>query len=471
MARQRRFIFDNDNDLPEMPATQPPETVAQLTSRLKNCIENNFTSVYVIGEVSGWRGAASSGHYYFELKGEKALISCTIWSSKADSIDLGKVGNGTQIEVRGNINLYPPSGRYQIIIQSLEIAGAGLLWKKFEELKSKLQAEGLFDESRKRKIPAYPKKIGVVTSITGAAIHDIESTLKRRAPNIKIIIHDTRVQGPGAALEIAAAIDNMNLIKDLDLLIVGRGGGSMEDLWAFNEEVVARAIVRSAIPVISAVGHEVDFTIADFVADLRAATPTAAAELVSKSATETIRRLNDLDQRLNTAINGKLRILKSRKDMEARMAYVMTRQLAEKWSRLEGIVSRPCIREPMGNVERYRQQLDGIVDAFERWQEKISLRYRNRLHTIDAQLQSLNPLAVLNRGYSIVYHAHDEHIVTAAAQAPTGSRLKIRFAKGSVHAVVSGEAAPVERVAPKPVAVHRHRVKDTDNTDDLFGDL
>ncbi len=253
-------------------------SVSDITRQIKNSLELRFPRVWIQGEISNFK-RHTSGHLYFTLKDEGAQISATMWRSRAGTLLFGPE-DGMKVIARGGITVYPPRGSYQIDVDQLTPLGVGELQIAFERLKQKLVAEGLFDEGRKRPLPELPSRIGIITSETGAALHDIRTVLNRRFPAIEVLLIPVRVQGPGAAEEIASAVKDMNRYGKIDVMIVGRGGGSLEDLWAFNEEIVARAIYASEIPVVSAVGHEIDFTIADFVADLRAPTPSAAAEMV-----------------------------------------------------------------------------------------------------------------------------------------------------------------------------------------------
>jgi exodeoxyribonuclease VII large subunit len=269
-------------------------TVSELTRRITDLLETRFDQVTVQGEISGWNRAAS-GHTYFSLKDENALLSAVLWRSRTVGFP---IRDGMKVIASGRITVYGPRGQYQLDCQSLVPLGQGELQLAFEQLKARLHAEGLFDQERKKPLPLYPGRIGVVTSRTGAAIRDIVTTLRRRMPSVQVVLRPALVQGAGAAEDIALAIRQLNDLGDIDLLIVGRGGGSIEDLWAFNEEAVARAIHESRLPVISAVGHETDFTIADFVADVRAATPTAAAEIAVRNAEELIDMLRYTEQRM-----------------------------------------------------------------------------------------------------------------------------------------------------------------------------
>ncbi|MBX3716215.1 MAG: exodeoxyribonuclease VII large subunit, partial [Burkholderiales bacterium] len=263
-------------------ASQPPSaplTVTELNRRSRQVLENQFGLVWVTGEISR-ATLAASGHWYFSLKDEGAAVDCAMFKGRAQYLEF-RPENGLKVEVRARVTIYEPRGAYQLGVEQMRHAGLGALFEAFERLKARLGKEGLFDESRKRPLPTHPRAIGVVTSLAAAALRDILATLARRAPMVPVIVYPTLVQGEGAAAQVARAIATANARAECDVLLVARGGGSLEDLWAFNEEAVARAIAASAIPVVSGVGHETDFTIADFAADLRAATPTAAAVAAS----------------------------------------------------------------------------------------------------------------------------------------------------------------------------------------------
>src|SRR3954454_21804453 len=272
-------------------------TVGELTRQIRGALETRFGAVWVQGEVSNYR-PQPSGHRYFTLKDQRAAISCVIFRNTLPPT-APPIVDGAQVQVYGNVTVFEARGQYQLNVQILQTRGAGLLQAKFEALKRKLDAEGLFDSARKRALPKFPRRIGIVTSPSGAAIRDILNVLSRRAPNVHVLVNPVRVQGIGAAAEIAVAIKEFGRPNEswepLDLIVIARGGGSIEDLWEFNEEIVARAIFHSPIPIVSAVGHEIDFTIADFVADLRALTPSAAAELVVPDSAELSRRVNELE--------------------------------------------------------------------------------------------------------------------------------------------------------------------------------
>src|SRR3954470_6275112 len=271
-------------------------TVAELTRQIRGALETRFGAVWVQGEVSNFR-LQPSGHRYFTLKDQRAAISCVVFRNTLPPT-APPIADGAQVQVYGSVSVFEPRGQYQLNVQILQTRGAGLLQAKFEALKRKLEAEGLFDPARKRSLPKFPKRIGIITSVSGAAIRDMLNILRRRARGIEILINPVRVQGVGAAAEIASAINELSkpstIWPPIDLIVIARGGGSIEDLWEFNEEIVARAIAAALVPIVSAVGHEIDFTIADFIADLRAPTPSAAAELIVPAAIELERRVHEL---------------------------------------------------------------------------------------------------------------------------------------------------------------------------------
>jgi exodeoxyribonuclease VII large subunit len=311
----------------------PILTVTRLAALLKEVVEENFAQVLVEGEISNF-SVPASGHFYFSLKDESAQVRAVMFRSQARLLAF-RPENGMQVILSGRVSLYPQRGEVQLVAERLEPLGIGSLQVAFEQLKTRLAGEGLFAEARKRPLPTFPRTVGVVTSATGAAIHDIVNVLRRRGAGLRLLLAPVRVQGDGAAAEIAAAIADHNRLGVADVLIVGRGGGSLEDLWAFNEEVVARAIHASAIPVISAVGHEVDFTIADFVADLRAPTPSAAAELVARSRLELEGHLDHLAQRLAGQMQGRLELLNERVTGLSRRLRSPRQQL-QLWQKVHG---------------------------------------------------------------------------------------------------------------------------------------
>ncbi|MBI4745272.1 MAG: exodeoxyribonuclease VII large subunit [Deltaproteobacteria bacterium] len=390
---------------------KPVLTVSQLTSMVKGVLEENFALVWVEGEVSNLR-TPSSGHTYFTLKDEKSQIKVVMFRGRGSFLRF-RLEDGLHIILRGNITVYETRGEYQILADYIEPVGAGALQLAFEQLKERLAKEGLFDKVRKRPIPPVPKKVGIITSPTGAAIRDMLHIMDRRFANLHIMIYPVRVQGVEAPPEIIQAIREMNGIPDLDVIIVGRGGGSIEDLWAFNDEGVARAIYNSMVPVISAVGHETDFTIADFVADLRAPTPSAAAELVVQNKVEIEERLKTLYKRLCHISKGRLILLNSHlRNMEGRL------------------------RSPIDKVRQLSQRLDDMTI-------RLSLSIRQKLEFSKKKLDrnmsllnSLSPLAILQRGYSITTSLSTGAVVKEIAEVKLGDRVAVRVTDGEMECIV-----------------------------------
>ncbi len=390
-------------------------TVSELSGGIKYLLETSFRELWVEGEISGLK-ISSLGHTYFELKDANSNISGVMFRGFAANLKFD-LANGLLVRVRGNITTYDKQSKYQLMAKEIVPAGIGPLQLAFEQLKKKLQSEGLFDAGRKRPIPALPQKIAVVTSPTGAAIRDILSILKRRYANMHIIIAPVKVQGAGSKEEIAQAIKDLNEgFPDIDVMLVGRGGGSMEDLWAFNEEIVARAIAGSKIPVISCVGHETDFTIADFVADLRAPTPSAAAELVVKSKVELAANIAGLERRLLQSLR------------------IYYENLSGKFRRL--ISSRPMVN-PLVLLERPVRRLDDAVEGLFAASADRLRRAGEKLNLQSEKLKALSPLFPLRKGYAIVKNAQGKAVKTAATLA-AGDRLSLQFAEGRAEAEVLG---------------------------------
>ena len=380
-------------------------TVTHLTRQIKELLENSFPRLWVEGELSNFK-RHTSGHLYFTLKDENAQISCAMWRFRAGTLPFAPE-SGMKVLVEGDVQVYEKGGNYQLIIQQIQPAGIGALQLAFEQLKRKLHAEGLFDASHKKPLPAFPERIGVITSPTGAAIRDIISVLTRRFPGIEILLYPVRVQGDGAAQEIAEAIADFNRYGEADLLIVGRGGGSLEDLWAFNEEIVARAIYASGIPIISAVGHEVDYSIADFVADHRAPTPSAAAEIAVRDRREVAGELNYYQEKLAT---------------------VFRKQIDNQRTRLQRIQEGYGFRRPLDMIYQSNQRLDELQRSI-----GASLNYylqlqRSRLEKLEQQLRAINPESILQRGFSICYK--DGEIVKDIAQLEENDPVRIQLAQG-----------------------------------------
>ncbi len=449
-----------------MMTTRKVLTVSELTRQVKLILEDEIGAVHVAGEISNWR-QMPSGHCYMTLKDEGAQLNAVLFAGARRGVKF-QPADGMAVRATGEITVYEPRGQYQLIVRKLESAGQGALMERFEALKRKLAAEGLFDEDRKQPLPLLPRHIGVVTSPGGAALRDIVNVLSRRYPNLRVLVAGTRVQGAGAAEEIAAAIDLLNAVgtperlpdsPPLDVLIVTRGGGSIEDLWAFNEEVVARAVARSRLPVISAVGHEIDFTICDFASDLRAPTPSAAAELVVGHKEDFERRLamnqRAMDavwrQRLTEVRGRMLNAAGNRVFSEPRHAITrLTQRLDSVANRLRATVDERCLSdrrrcERALSILLYqrgvwlpqrRNELRDHQQRIGRATDDMLAARESRLVAIENRLHALNPLAVLARGFSLT-QLEDGTIVRDADQAPPGTNLVTRLAHGRLHSVAS----------------------------------
>jgi exodeoxyribonuclease VII large subunit len=445
-----------------------------LTRLVKQTLEDEVGRVWVEGEISGFRRQAS-GHCYFTLKDERAQLSAVLFAGSQRGLTVA-LADGLQVRLHGELTVYEQRGQYQLIVRQVEAAGQGALLARFEELKRRLLAEGLFEAARKRPLPLLPRHVGIVTSPTGAAISDILNVITRRFPNLHVLLAPVRVQGAGAALEIAAAIDRLNelsaravaggpaagaLSAPLDVLIVGRGGGSLEDLWSFNEECVARAVARSAIPVISAVGHEIDFTICDFAADVRAPTPSAAAELV-------VGRKEDFELALRTQARSLRQTLRQRlTELRGRLARVRASQVfhaprhaveraAQALDALElrlkqalaGAAVRPRRRVAESRARLQLLQgtrLQAVAGRLESLQRRMTRaapvevqRRQRQVAALERQLQALSPMAVLERGYSLTRTA-DGKLVRSVRQAAPGTTLCTHLADGTLASVVCPE--------------------------------
>lgn len=416
-------------------STEKPLTVSELTQRIKNRLESEFAWVTLIGEVSNFK-PHSSGHFYFSLKDEGANISAVMFRGSNQGLKF-KLADGMRVIAVGKLSVYPPRGSYQIVITRMEPDGLGALQMAFEQLKKKLEAEGLFSLERKRPLPQFPQRIGIVTSPTGAAIKDMLNVLGRRFASIPVTIYPVKVQGDGAAEEVAQGIRDFNrFFPEVDVLIVGRGGGSLEDLWAFNEEVVARAIYESKIPVISAVGHEIDFTIADFVADLRAPTPSAAAELVVSSREEALRHVDHLLRRL-LRVEDRLEFFQFRLDeVSGRLERGVRDKLQDLKESLANLRERVQDRSPRVRVKEFQHRL-------EMFRERFGVTMRSRLENgkwqverLSQQVRLLSPMSIMERGYSIVRLKKNSKIVKKAADVQMGDDLVIQLHKGKISARV-----------------------------------
>ncbi|MCQ2410972.1 MAG: exodeoxyribonuclease VII large subunit [Elusimicrobiaceae bacterium] len=395
---------------PEAPFRGQVFTVTAITLAVKQMLEGVFRGIFVEGEVSNLRTAAS-GHVYFDLKDREALLSGVMFKWDARKYG-GQLQEGMQVRVGGDFSCYAKQGRYQIVAKSAELLTKGNLFLEFEKLKKKLEAEGLFAPEHKQEIPAYPQRIAVITSPTGAAVRDILSVLKRRSPHLEILIIPTLVQGDEAAPQIAQALADANhFTPKPDVILLGRGGGSMEDLWAFNEEVVARAIFKSKIPVISCVGHEVDFTIADFVADLRAPTPSAAAELVVKNSQNTQEHIADLQKRLLQAVHLFYERAKRRYDLA---------------------VNSPVFKHPSVITQEKEQQLDDLTLRLETAFAQKFAQFNQRFEIAAQKLHALGPQAVLKRGYSIT-RKQDGTVVSRVGQTHSGEEIYVQVQDGMIY--------------------------------------
>ncbi|HGS4983480.1 TPA: exodeoxyribonuclease VII large subunit [Vibrio parahaemolyticus] len=433
-------------------------TVSRLNAEVRLLLENEMGIVWLVGEISNF-SAPVSGHWYLTLKDSRAQVKCAMFRGNNRRVTF-KPANGNQVLVKARLSLYEPRGDYQLIIESMQPEGDGRLQQEFEELKMKLAAEGLFAQTNKLPLPEHPKRVGIITSKTGAALYDILDVLKRRDPSLPVVIYPTMVQGDDAAIQIAQAIGRANSRNECDVLIVGRGGGSLEDLWCFNNEILARTIAASQIPIISAVGHEVDMTIADFVADVRAPTPSAAAELVSRDNSHKDQSLVAKQHKLASAMRY---YLAQQKQQSSQLLHRLERQhpsyqlqrqsqqLDELDMRLRRAIQR-FINTRQQAVERkhHRLQLNSPVkhlaqqkSRLERVEHKLLdamvrklLTMRHQLAIAAEKLDTVSPLATLKRGYSIT-QTEQGKVVTSADDVKTGDLLVTRLANGEIHSTVS----------------------------------
>jgi exodeoxyribonuclease VII large subunit len=460
---------------PPAPPTAPVRkilSVSELTSHVRQLLEQNVGSIWVTGEVTNLR-AQASGHIYFTLKDAGSQLSCVLF--RGETVPHRELlQDGQKLLLQGDLTVYEARGQYQLIVHAVELQGTGALQIAFERLKQKLAAEGLFAPERKRPLPHYPQRIGLVTSPTGAAIRDVLHVIHRRNPSLEIILAPCRVQGEGAGREIAVAIRSLNEFNQrlltssptdgLDLILITRGGGSLEDLWAFNEEIVARAIFNSSLPVVSAVGHEIDFTISDFVADLRAATPSAAAEIITEGVFSSLEFVGEVDRRIRHLTRQQFERKADELDQTvARLARVHPRRKFNEWLQrlddLRGSLMR-CTKQGtrqqrvvLQNLSerllrvRPAQLLKQRRELFE--QEKLRLneqmRHRlrerkDRVETLVSRLRLLGPEQVLARGYSITMDAATGQVVREAAKLKAGQRLKTRLQKGEILSKVDPQS-------------------------------
>ncbi len=389
--------------------------VKDLTRLVRGVLESSFSAVIVEGEVSNFKRHMPSGHLYFTLKDDEAQVRCVMWRSDAAKVRFD-INDGMKIVVKGRVSLYEPRGDFQLYAVSILPAGQGALQLAFEQLKKKLEEEGLFEEERKKQIPEFPRRIGVVTSLEGAAVRDIISVIGRRFAGVEVVIYPVKVQGEGSADEIARAIRDFNKMASVDVLIVGRGGGSLEDLWAFNEEAVARAIFESEIPVISAVGHQVDFTISDFVADVRAATPSAAAELVVPDRNE-----------IEAGIQGLTRT----------MARTVEQKIYGLSLELDKLSHHYALRQPSSMVDQRSQFVDELSRRLGTETQHFIDAASQKLSATTSHLNALNPKAVLKRGYAFV--ESQGSIVSSVRAVERGDRAAIHLHDGTLDTEITGK--------------------------------
>lgn len=412
-------------------APRSVQSVSQLTARIKQTLETAFPEVLVAGELTDVV-RAHSGHIYLTLKDAQAQLRAVIWRGVAGRLDF-ELQDGQEVVCRGDLDVYPPRGSYQLVIRSIEPLGLGALQLALKRLQQRLAAEGLFDAERKRPLPSFPRRIGFVTSPTGAAIRDFLEAVRARWQGVHVLVIPARVQGEGAAQDIARGIEAANRLRPpLDVLIVGRGGGSLEDLWCFNEEAVVRAIHESRIPVVSAVGHEIDVTLADLVADVRALTPTDAARHVVPSAEEVRRLLDSVGQSMQTRLRHRVRFARSQ---------------------LESLAARRVLRRPLDRIHELARRVDELDNRSRRAMRQALAQFRQRLDGGAGQLESLSPLAVLARGYSLTARLADGQLVRDAGTLTAGETIRTRFSRGSVISRVEQldlepETNPLQRGAP-----------------------
>ncbi len=434
-------------------------TVSRLNSEVRLILELQFQRLWLVGEVSNFVQAAS-GHWYFSLKDQAAQVKVAMFKQTNRNATV-KPQNGQQVLIRARISVYEPRGEYQLLAEMIEPAGDGLLKQQYEQLKSRLQAEGLFSDERKKPLPAHINRVGVITSPTGAAIRDIVSVLQRRAPGIEVIIYPCLVQGEQAAAQLRQMLSTAIRRNEVDVLIIGRGGGSLEDLWCFNDEQLARAVAACPIPIVSAVGHEIDFALTDFVADVRAPTPSAAAELVSPDQSHLLERLRRLQSALVQAQRSQLNSLSpSLKQLEQRLlALHPKRRLQQQQQRLDELQLRlhRVIGQQLANAKRQQQYLqhslqhlspakaikqqhEQLQQLQQRLQRGISLQLKQQQQTLGRlsnQLNTVSPLATLARGYSISFNA-EQQVLTSTKDLKAGDSVTTQLAEGSFSAVVSG---------------------------------
>ncbi|WP_437216093.1 exodeoxyribonuclease VII large subunit [Pectobacterium sp. LFLA-215] len=446
-------------------------TVSRLNQTVRQLLEMEMGQIWLSGEISNL-SQPSSGHWYFTLKDERAQVRCAMFRTSNRRVTF-RPQNGQQVLIRATITLYEPRGDYQLLAESMQPAGDGLLQQQFEQLKQKLAAEGLFDQQFKQVLPSPARQVGVITSASGAALHDILQVLQRRDPSLPVIVYPTSVQGADAPLQIVRAIELANQREECDVLIVGRGGGSLEDLWSFNDERVARAIFASHIPIVSAVGHETDVTIADFVGDLRAPTPSAAAELVSRNQLELVRQIQSLRQRLEMAMDyylaqrnrdftrlhhrlqqqhPQLRLARQQAQLvklRQRLDDAMQQQLRKTSRRSERLQQRLMQQQPQTRIHRAQQRLQQLSYQMQSAVERQLNQNKQKLGIACSRLEGVSPLATLARGYNVTT-ASDGKVLKNVAQISLGETLKTRLQDGWIESQIT-------TLVPNPSSVKKRR--------------
>ena len=427
-------------------------SVSDVNNLAKGLLEKDLSNVWIQGEISSFT-AHGSGHWYFTIKDKKSALDCVMF--KFDNINLlfePKVGD--ELILNGNVSIYSPTGRYQFNVKHIEVSGEGALLRAFEELKKKLELEGLFDETRKKDLPEFPMEISVITSATGAVIKDIINVLSRRSPNMTLTLVEAQVQGKQAEKSICNAIERVNYFRQSDLIILARGGGSIEDLWCFNMESVARSIFNSEIPLISAVGHETDFTISDFVSDLRAPTPSAAAEIISQNHSNLFASLTSIQKDLSLSINNKL--VKQNEGLKNISKLIKhpgdkLREISQKIDGLEMhlgnlterifLISRNKIStfssslkefSPIVRVEKNKNRIESSIKDIKRSIEEVIGEKRNLFLSSSKTLEAVSPLSVLSRGYSILTKGEKEQVINSYAQVKIGDEIKGKLKEGQI---------------------------------------
>ena len=451
---------------------EPIYSVSEITGAVKRTLESGYSRVLVRGEISNLR-RPSSGHYYFALKDDRAQIRSVLF--RGDALGLRFIpADGLEVEAEGEITVYEPRGDLQLLVRRLRPSGVGALMQAFEALKKRLAAEGLFEPGRKKALPAFPRVIGIITSPTGAAVRDLIHVIRRRWPVAEIVFHPVSVQGEGAARRIAAAVERMDRWGKLDVLVVGRGGGSLEDLWAFNEEPVARALAACRVPVVSAVGHETDVTIADMVADVRAATPSAAAEIITPSRDAVAARLRTLEHKLSRRVQEVLEIRRRHllglvraygfrrpdlflrreeqrvDDLRDRLQQSLERRLVEERHRTQEWSERLSRYHPRDRLRASRLEARALRDRLVRGMGTRLSEERGRVGSVERALRALNPAGVLNRGFCLVRDGDSLKVITAAEGTEAGAPVLLQFARDRLRARVEesetgGPMSPVSR--------------------------